>query len=260
MGAGTKVSMEVISNPQAAEKPVSMQRNDLDPLIEVACPPWKTVQGEGPHAGRPAVFVRLAGCNLQCPNCDTNYTTNRNTVSIVSLVADVNALLENGRKMPFSSPPLVVITGGEPLRQEATNTFVRSLLYLDIEVQIETNGTLHQDLPFLNDNLTVVCSPKTPKLNPDLAKYITAYKYVVAHGRIDPKDGLPTEVLGVPHRVARPGDTESLLSQKPEVYVQPEEVASSEDQTWLNVTTAADVCVRYGYRLSLQLHKIVGLD
>jgi len=44
-----------------------------------------TIQGEGPFAGHRSIFVRLAGCNLQCPGCDTEYTQGRSVVGILWL-------------------------------------------------------------------------------------------------------------------------------------------------------------------------------
>ena len=48
-----------------------------------------TIQGEGPFCGTPAVFIRLAGCNLQCPSCDTNYTSKRRTMTAEEIVNEV---------------------------------------------------------------------------------------------------------------------------------------------------------------------------
>ena len=66
-----------MKNQQLADKPVlnetglSLQVNSI----------FYTIQGEGPFAGRPAIFIRLAGCNLQCPGCDTEYTK-RQTMTV----------------------------------------------------------------------------------------------------------------------------------------------------------------------------------
>src|SRR5262245_30518232 len=73
---------------------------------------FQTIQGEGPLSGERAIFLRLAGCNLQCPLCDTEYTK-RNEWSIETVVDKIieNQFPENRHNQ------LVVITGGEPFRQ-----------------------------------------------------------------------------------------------------------------------------------------------
>ena len=68
-------------NQQAPEK----QQLRGDGLLAVHSI-FYTIQGEGPFAGETAVFVRLAGCNLQCPLCDTDYTSDRRMVGPMGLV------------------------------------------------------------------------------------------------------------------------------------------------------------------------------
>ncbi len=91
-----------------------------------------SIQGESLYAGRPCVFVRLAGCNLRCAYCDTRYAwfegRQMDTGQIVSSVLQYRV-------------PLVEITGGEPLMQENTPGLVRRLLDAGMEVMMETNGT-----------------------------------------------------------------------------------------------------------------------
>ena len=53
---------------------------------------FNTIQGEGPLAGKPAVFVRLAGCNLQCVQCDTDYTSKEEKLSPPAIVERIKSL------------------------------------------------------------------------------------------------------------------------------------------------------------------------
>ena len=173
---------------------------------------FHTIQGEGPFVGTPSVFVRLAGCNLQCPLCDTDYTSIRDEYKIDELVRAVNLARQADNA---KGTTLVVITGGEPFRQDIT-FHVWALLDAGYRVQIETNGTLFiPDFPY--DQVTVVCSPKTGKINAQLAPHITALKYVIRAGEVM-ADGLPALALGhAAHpRVARPPQ-----GFKGTVYVQP---------------------------------------
>jgi organic radical activating enzyme len=161
------------------------------------------------------------------------------------LVGRVSTVQEGKRK-------LVVLTGGEPLRQPVW-LFVRMLLTGGYKVQIETNGTLWQDsVPWGREGLTLVCSPKTPSLNGDLLPHIDAYKYVLHHAHVD-HDGLPATTLGNA-RPARPP-----ASFKGDVFVQPEDSVDMIDNM-KNLDAAKESCLRHGYRLSLQLHKMLGLS
>jgi len=207
---------------------------------------FSTIQGEGPFAGVPAVFIRLFGCNLQCPLCYTDYTSNRSQVMPYFILDAVKEM---------SSPSkLVVFSGGEPMRQNIAPA-VRLLLEHGYRVQIETNGTLFvPDLPY--DQITVVCSPKAGKINAELAPHITALKYVLHAKSIDPEDGLPVKALAHPAapRVARPP-----VGFKGIVYVQPidENDPIKNNQ---HLDAAIRSCLKFGYTLCLQTHKIINLE
>ncbi len=214
---------------------------------------WKTIQGEGPFAGTPAIFIRLAGCNLQCPWCDTEYTTGRkplpaSEIAFVAMdkmgAAAVRCRNQGGPK------PLAVITGGEPLRQDL-RPLLRHLLQTGFRVQIETNGTVWRDeLPW--GTFTVVCSPKAA-VHRKLMPHIDALKYVVQEGFIDPTDGLPLATLGNKHTVSRPSNW--FMGQ---IFVQPlDEQDESANQR--NLKMAVEVCLEFGYQLCLQQHKTLGL-
>lgn len=206
---------------------------------------FETIQGEGPYAGTPAVFVRLAGCNLQCPGCDTDYTTDRRWVSSEALLKEVQAKRQSG---------LVVLTGGEPLRQSCRQ-FILDLDEAGYEIQIETNGTIYRgELIGLYGIVSVVCSPKTPKLASGLLPFIDAYKYVLSADSVDANDGLPTTVLGYDHAIARPH-----VHFDGDVFVQPAD-EQDEVKNKVNLEAVLASCLKHGYRLSLQMHKIIGLD
>jgi 7-carboxy-7-deazaguanine synthase len=205
---------------------------------------WRTIQGEGPFVGMPATFIRLAGCNLQCPMCDTDYTSNKQKMHISDIY----------EKARLCEPRcgLVVITGGEPFRQNIGD-LVRLLMSQGDTVQIETNGTLYQEgLPY--GKFTIVCSPKTSVINHQLRPYINALKYVVQAGHVDESDGLPTMVLGYDHRVARP-----LGFDLHDVYVQPAD-EQDEVKNAANLKAALDSCMKFGYRFCLQTHKLLGMS
>ena len=228
-------------NRQPIEKP-DYRKDTLD-VVRI----WRTIQGEGPFAGRPATFIRLAGCNLQCRFCDTNYTSPRvswNLGQVLCSIETVHARVEEG---------LVVITGGEPFRQNI-GPLVAELKRIGHTVQIETNGTLYPgDFPW--DAATIVCSPKTGLIASELQPHIAALKYVLQEGKIDAFDGLPETTLGQSCRVARP-DRELF---KGEIYVQPLDEGDL-DRNVKNLQAAIGSALQFGHRLCVQVQKIVGLD
>jgi len=98
-------------------------------LIEI----YKSVQGESSHAGRPCIFVRLAGCNLRCSWCDSEYTfTGGYKLSEDQVVAEIEKL---------APVRLIEFTGGEPLLQERELIpLMHRLLAQGYELMIETSG------------------------------------------------------------------------------------------------------------------------
>jgi 7-carboxy-7-deazaguanine synthase len=99
-------------------------------IIEI----YKSLQGESSFAGLPCVFVRLAGCNLRCAWCDSEYT-----FSGGRKMSDDEILDEIQRLSPARG--LVEITGGEPMLQaRALIPFMRRLLDAGYQVLLETSG------------------------------------------------------------------------------------------------------------------------
>lgn len=94
-----------------------------------------SIQGESTYAGRLCFFIRLAGCNLKCRYCDTQYS---------SSVSDGNAALLDLLVVQAvsSGVNLVEITGGEPLAQPSTIPLCEKLLDAGMTVLVETNGSM----------------------------------------------------------------------------------------------------------------------
>lgn len=206
-----------------------------------------TIQGEGPFVGRPAVFIRFGGCNLTCPVCDTDYTTDLTDITLEELLHQVEHLIPFGHQ-----EPLVVLTGGEPFRQNIT-PLCNALLYCGYTVQVETNGTLScPDFPW--NRVTVVVSPKSAFSNIDIYENAEFYKYVVSSDDERSADGLPEFAMaGGSHPPFRPN-----LKKATAIYLQPMD-NEDEEQNWENTRTAIDLCKRFSYTLSVQLHKIINV-
>jgi 7-carboxy-7-deazaguanine synthase len=99
-------------------------------IIEI----YKSLQGESSYAGLPCVFVRLAGCNLRCTWCDSEYTfKGGHRMTIDEIETEVQRLSPDGG--------LVEITGGEPLLQEREAIpLMDGLLTAGYTVLLETSG------------------------------------------------------------------------------------------------------------------------
>jgi 7-carboxy-7-deazaguanine synthase len=213
---------------------------------------FPTLQGEGPYAGRPSVFVRLAGCHLACFFCDTDFLTDRQQWDVDLALAEILA----------HDKRLVVLTGGEPMRQNIV-PLCNELARRGIDVQIETAGSFWpashygQDLEALCrvGKVSIVVSPKAAKVHDLITVHAVAWKYIIL--KDDPLDdrGLPTlstQHREGPHRpVARP--PEGLRPER--IYLQPCDEQGDEDTTELCI----QLCMKHGYRLSIQQHKMLGL-
>ena len=219
---------------------------------------FKTIQGEGVFCGTPSVFIRLAGCNLQCPKCDTDYTIGRELLTVHEILSEVYKLISNG---------LVVITGGEPFRQGNIVELINLLTVRGYYVQIETNGTLP-----LPDNLSnvekvvtnnisdrfgkvyIVCSPKTGNVHTSISSNSCCFKYVGGYDDLSNIDGLPTTALD---HTAKP----ILFRPKDKclIYLQP---LDDKDQVEnrLNLEACINSCMTHGYVLQIQTHKIIGVE
>ena len=228
-------------NKQAPEKVVRAGTTNL-----VVHSVFYTIQGEGPFAGQPAVFVRLAGCNLQCPLCDTEYTSTRTPMDPRSLLAYVSQVNR--------AASLIVVTGGEPFRQPAAlSAFVRIADDSGYTVQVETNGTLPVPDDFPADAVIVV-SPKTGTVHRSVASRSVHWKYVAKHGGISRFDGLPLHALEHP--------VSPMLARPPHgvtVYLQPVDEGNSLANN-ANQKAVVEACLAFGHTLCLQMHKIVGVE
>jgi len=115
----------------------------LIPISEV----FHSVQGEGYHSGRRALFVRFSGCNLQCPWCDTDHSTKEKlcTDDILRI-----GLSDKSR--------LAVLTGGEPCISPFFSVVASKLSESGFFVSVETNGTV----PIPGKVNWITLSPKPP--------------------------------------------------------------------------------------------------
>jgi 7-carboxy-7-deazaguanine synthase (Cx14CxxC type) len=197
---------------------------------------YYTLQGEGANTGRPAVFLRFAGCNLWsgreadratavCQFCDTDFVGGTKFATPEQLADEVaSQWFGNGTSKRF-----VVITGGEPLLQ-LDEPLILSLHSLGFEIAIETNGTIETPA-----GIDWICmSPKAGTV----IKQRTGNELKLVY----PQQGItPAELerLKFKHFFLQPMDGPALAQ---------------------NTKLAADYCLENPrWRLSLQTHKLLGL-
>lgn len=225
------------------QKPTTSYNNGKDQLTVHSI--FKTIQGEGVLVGTPSIFIRLHGCNLQCPMCDTDYTKGSKVMSVQDLVEKTNTLA--GKVIST-----VVITGGEPLNQDIS--FLVDTLYEEgYQIQLETNGTLFK--PEVDyTKMIVVCSPKMGNVHKKLQPFIHSYKYVGGVEVSQTEDGLPNTVLGLETRknVFRPHEGSII-------YLQPVDYGNSIKNKECTDKIIKS-CLDNNYKLCLQTHKIVGVE
>lgn len=190
-------------------------------------------QGEGMLIGVPCIFVRLAGCNLKCPFCDTEYDSYKEydeheLASVVDGMCRSNGVSN------------VVLTGGEPTIQHSVSLFLGKLVATRRFVSVETNGTKSSVLQKWRDSGIInwiTVSPKANMLNDDIVVSLN----------------LADEVKIVLCEDARP-----------EIYLPYIEHLVARKRAWIqpcseNYAPAVKyVLENQKWRLGVQLHKVVG--
>lgn len=253
-------------------RPVIVKKDAARPVYEVQ-EIFYTLQGEGPFAGRPAVFVRLAGCNLRCDFCDTDFESSYRTRALpmsIPEILDAVAQLWPAKLIEDEwsrGPCLVVLTGGEPLRQPISDLIMalgqREGVGYDVQVETSGLGGPIDERAFLEAFWVV--SPKTSHVravfaDPDAGD--VWFKYVVSVGNSSCLDGLP--YLGIQKGTKTHGagtPVEPMIFRPPQtarIYVSPMD-EHDEEKNKQNRRHAAGVAMKYGYHLTLQMHKLVDL-
>ena len=192
-----------------------------------------TVQGEGFWTGTLVDFIRLAGCPVRCPWCDTGYQEGgKGLPSVARSIAELLAELQS---------PRVVITGGEPFIHRDLPELVAALLAADKQVSIETSGAYWQDV---SPQAWITLSPKehvSPKY-PVQERFWTRaneIKLVISTGKeVDYYHNHLSSNVDVP------------------VFLQPE---------WNSKQSGISIILKLlkqhpSYRLSLQTHKFIGVQ
>lgn len=213
---------------------------------------YTTIQGEGVLTGVPMVLLRLHGCGVGCPWCDTKETWTVEDEQRRLVIAD--SLGANGRwcwlsgseiaayiKENHPGPRWVLVTGGEPAEQDL-ESLTSALHDAGYKVALETSGTAIGHLPASFDWVCV-----SPKIGMPGGKAILPAAVQVADE--------------IKHVVGKQADIEALqqllqdcqINGETQICLQP--VSKSEKATELCIQTVQ----RMGWRLSVQMHKYIGV-
>jgi len=244
--------------------PTKRVKSDGDTLLIHSI--FHTIQGEGPFTGVPAVFVRLGGCNLQCPGCDTEYTKGTETMAMGTIVNNINYKLDGN-----TTTKLIVITGGEPFRQNISE-LCNVLNIHGFEVQIETNGVMAPQGDF-DTWPTIICSPKTTKLNQHILGNIAAAVTIIEYSdyecpfcqRVHPTlkqivEDFDGDVYLQPMDMTEyyDEDIEGSLEEQSVWAEQLDGLVESHNQA--NLDFVVKSCMQHGYTIQLQIHKLLNLE
>ena len=198
-------------------------QQDTLPIVEQ----FHSVQGEGAWTGSNAFFIRLAGCDVGCPWCDTKQSWNARRhphQSIANLVTEATT----------ANPAFVVITGGEPLMHDLT-LLTQQLQTAGLRVHLETSGA-H---PFSGTFDWITLSPKRFKpTHESIYPYVNELKVVIT--TIDDLEWAESHADRVPSQTVK--------------YLQPEWNSPDSQQLIFNY-----VLQHPTWRISLQTHKLLGV-
>jgi len=187
-----------------------------------------SIAGEGGRAGEPTIFIRLAGCNLVCPWCDTAYHPQ------IRFHLTADKILDRIRSEGWPGR-WICLTGGEPMMQDSAALSLR-LRQAGYSVQIETNGTYPIPAGAFD---FVTISPKLQREVPhDRFPFLEANEQVADEFK---------------YVISRPEDLD-LVRWGRRIYLQPN----------YEIPEAREICVQAAlqhpeWRLSLQIHKMLGL-
>ncbi|XQW86698.1 7-carboxy-7-deazaguanine synthase QueE [Thalassotalea piscium] len=214
---------------------------------------FQTIQGEGAFTGQPSIFIRLQGCPVGCSWCDTKHTWEIDPNLLIPSNDMLNKQQESEHWSQLSATEMVslfkqqgytakhiVITGGEPCMVDLT-PLCQTFESLGYSCQIETSGTFEIQT--------------------------TADCWVTVSPKINMKGGYPVLASAlhraneIKHPVATEqhvDDLKALLSEhgitdKP-IYLQP--ISQKQRATELAIQT----CIDNNWRLSIQVHKYIGIE
>lgn len=214
---------------------------------------FETLQGEGSFTGQPSIFLRLQGCPVGCSWCDTKHTWEINLQSEVSSEVVLSKTSETDQWVNLTPEQIlaifkqkgykakhIVLTGGEPCMVNLT-PLCQLFEQHGFTCQVETSGTFEI---LVSKNCWVTVSPK-----------------VNMKGGYEVLDSAMQRANEIKHPVATEqhvDDLKALLTKHnihdTPIYLQP--ISQKQRAT----TLAIDTCIENNWRLSVQVHKYIGIE
>ncbi|WP_160675092.1 putative 7-carboxy-7-deazaguanine synthase QueE [Clostridium sp. C8-1-8] len=203
-----------------------------------------SINGEGKRSGELAIFIRFAGCNLNCSYCDTTWANEKNAPYELMSSEDIYNYIKSTKVKN------ITLTGGEPLLQEGIVELLELLASDDnLRVEIETNGSV------LLENFTKLSNPpsftmdyKLPSSNMERHMKLDNFKYLSAKDTVKFVSGSMEDL-----EKAKEIITSYKLTEKTTVYISPVfgQISLDSIVEFLKENIMNDV------KLQIQLHKII---
>lgn len=232
---------------------------------------FATIQGEGPFAGYPAMFVRLSGCNYGsktdfCQFCDTSFDFDKGTAYEPQELLDL-VMTQEG----YDPNQMLVITGGEPTLQNNLLSFMVIANFYFKGIQLETNGTQPKFyMDAVNRGMaatfTSVVSPKAnattgkyPPLNKEVMWWTSCLKFVVSADPSSPHYEVPQWALDSKKPIYISPMAVYQKAYSGEVSSVWEDGLLDREATAANYQYAARLVMQHQLLLSIQQHLMVGI-
>ena len=214
---------------------------------------FETIQGEGSFTGQPSIFIRLQGCPVACSWCDTKHTWEIELTDEVSQNIMLTKVEESSQWAAITVEEIlllvkeksfqakhIVITGGEPCMVDLT-PLCDSFELQGYSIQVETSGTFEINV---SDKCWVTVSPKVNMRG----------GYPILNSAMNRANEIKHPIATEQHV----NDLKELLAahniKNTPVYLQP--ISQKTRATELAIAT----CIANNWRLSVQVHKYLGIE
>lgn len=210
---------------------------------------FESVQGEGVSLGLPSVFLRLSHCNLRCTWCDTKYTWDWQHYDVRKEVHECS-LSQVANAIRALQPRNLVVTGGEPLLQQAAVANLLPRLGSEWTTEVETAGTVSPTASLKAAITQWNVSPKLANSGNPLEKRLRTEAFEVFSSL---SNAYFKFVIASSADLSEVSDLVTRFNIPPNrVMLMPE--ATHTEQLNVLSRTLVDLCIQRGYRLGYRLH------